>query len=202
MLDLEFYMINATSLLLWLFQTCPHEVLLGLIALGALCVVVSVLVLVFKSVVISFYLVRFLLFCLPSWSINLLIGILRCAVWLGRTSGSSSHPLFDSIQSSAPQPSLPNSSASVRAALSREASLLRLPSENHRLSLPQSLALHPNQWSEIEVSRSTQQPVSIADSSRSVSVDSPAIESSNPPRRSNRVRARHFRMRDASFCSN
>ena len=201
MLDLEFYLVNATSVLLWLFQTCPHEVLLGLIALGALCVLVSVIVFVFRTVVISFYLVRFLLFYLPHGSVDLFVGIVRYALWNGRASGSLSYPLFDLPQP--PEPPAPHNSshaAPLRSALSRQASLLRLPSENHRLSLPQTLALHSNQWSAIEASRSVS-PDSIADGPSSLSIDPSSVETRVPPRRSNRVRARHLRMRDTCVCS-
>ena len=191
---------NATTLLLWLFQNCSHEALLGLIALGVLCVVVSVFVFVFRTVSVSFYLVRFLLFYLPHGSSDLLISLLRCALWYGRSTRSPSQPLFDLPPLSNSPTARPNSSASARAALTREASLLRLPSESHRLSLPQSLALHPNQWSEIEAGSSAQL-VPIADSSRSLAIGSPTVERHTSPRRSSRLRTRNLRVRSTCSCS-
>ena len=50
MLPVEFYFLNATTTLLWLCQTVPHEVLLFLLVLGALCVLVSICIVVFRIV--------------------------------------------------------------------------------------------------------------------------------------------------------
>ena len=50
MLSIEFYLLNATTVLLWLFQTFSHEVLLLLLLLGAVCVLVSLHVTVFSLV--------------------------------------------------------------------------------------------------------------------------------------------------------
>ena len=66
MLPVEFYFLNATTTLLWLCQTFPHEVLLFLLVLGALCVLVSVCVVVFR-IVASFSIVfKFALMILNS----------------------------------------------------------------------------------------------------------------------------------------
>ena len=49
MLPVEFYMLNATTVLLWLCQICSHESVIDvLIALGVLCVLGSVSVIVFR----------------------------------------------------------------------------------------------------------------------------------------------------------
>ena len=50
MLPTEFYLLNATTLLLWIFQICSHEVLLVLILLGAVCVCVFMCMFVFSVV--------------------------------------------------------------------------------------------------------------------------------------------------------
>ena len=50
MLPLEFYVLNSTTWLLWLFENCPHEALLGLIGLGAFCVVLCICVIVVRLV--------------------------------------------------------------------------------------------------------------------------------------------------------
>ena len=51
MLPVEFYTLNATTTLLWLCQTCPHEVLLFLIMLGALGVVVCLCMIAYSILV-------------------------------------------------------------------------------------------------------------------------------------------------------
>ena len=48
MLPLEFYVFNSTTWLLWLFENCSHEALLGLIGLGALCVALCICVVVVR----------------------------------------------------------------------------------------------------------------------------------------------------------
>ena len=195
MLESGFYTTNATTMLLWLFQNCNHEVLLGLIALGALCVVVSVLVVVFRTVVVISFLARFLV-CIFAVSF---ISIFRYVVW---TRGLLRLLRPSTSQAIAAAPRAANSDP-ISLALARGSSLPRSISDSQRLSLPQSLALHPNQWSEIEASSSM--PVaSIADSFRAPApsiADTPRVEAPRPLRRSNRLRARHVRLRDTCFCS-
>lgn len=195
MLESGFYLTNATTMLLWLFQNCNHEVLLGLITLGALCVVVSVLVVVFRTVVMVMYLARFFV-CV---SAVCFISIFRYAVW---TRGLPHFLRPSASPAIAAAPRAANSDP-ISLALVRGPSLPRSISDSQRLSLPQSLALHPNQWSEIEAS-SPMPIASIADSSRAPApsiADTPRVEAPRPLRRSNRLRARHVRLRDTCFCS-
>ena len=66
MLPVEFYFLNATTTLLWLCQTVPHEVLLFLLVLGALCVLVSICIVVFRIVASCSIVLRFTLMILNS----------------------------------------------------------------------------------------------------------------------------------------
>ena len=50
MLPSEYYVLNATSLLLWLFQNCSHEFLVLLVVIGALGLVMVVMKYVIKTV--------------------------------------------------------------------------------------------------------------------------------------------------------
>ena len=181
MLDLGFYLVNATTVLLWLFQNIDHRVLIGLIVLGAVFVLVSLCVLAVS-------LVSKLLF-IPNFLLNFLFRIV--------ISFFDIFALEDSPQFQQPPRPPSNSLRSPsnlldRLSLGREAALASLANADRRLSLPQSLALNPNQWSELETS-STQ--LSAIDDSRPEQVAPATLVDSRPPLRRSR-RLRHVRIRD------
>ena len=165
--------------------------------------VVGVLLVVFRTVLGIWYLARLLLCILPISLFGIFVSIVRYAVWSGRPSGRLPRLPYESSSSSTSTTSRAVSAEPASLAFSRRASQLRLPSDSQRLSLPQSLALHPNQWSEIEASRSS--PLaSIADSSRASALeltDEPSVAVQRPLRRSNRLRARHVRLRNSCLNS-
>ena len=187
MLSLEFYLVNATTVLLWLFQICDHRVLIGLIVLGAVFVLVSLCVLAFR-------IVSYLLF-LPNFVLSFLFNVFLYFVDIFIAEDSQRPE-----SSSRPQSSLLRSSSRLldQFSLDREAAFASLTNLSRRLSLPQSLALNPNQWSELESSNS-QLPA--LDSSRSEQVAPAVLVDSRPPLRRSR-RLRHVRIRDPCIYSN
>ena len=187
MLDLEFYLVNATTALLWLFQICDHRVLISLIVLGAVFVLVSLCVLAF-SVVSN------LLF-IPNFILNFLFNVLMSIVDIFASEGGLR---FE--PPARPQGSLLRSSSRLldRFMIDREGAIASLSNVDRRLSLPQSLALNPNQWSELETS-SSQLPA--LDSSRSEQAAPAVVAESRPPLRRSR-RLRHIRIRDPCVYSN
>ena len=131
MLPAEFYLLNATTLLLWLFQTCPHEVLLLVILLGVLFTVVSICIFTFSIVKYSFSIALALVS----------IALRRC--------------IFRSIAHSTTFSSMGNPPITSNTLIDRilsDHSSDTSPSTTQRrgLSLPRYLALHPTQWSAVE----------------------------------------------------
>ena len=130
MLVWEFYTLNTTATLLWLCERIDHTVLLGLIALGAVCVLVCLCVLASNLVSISFSLVRTII----STSLDIVLpgeDIPPVCSW------SSSYVLR-------PRQDLCDPSNAVR-----DAALAHLAPADGSLTLPQSLALNPDQWPEL-----------------------------------------------------
>ena len=180
MLDLDFYLVNATTVLLWLFQICDHRVLVGLIGLGAVFVLVSLCVLAFS-------IVSYLLF-IPNFILNFLFNVFMCFVDIFASE--------DSLRlepPARPQSSLLRSSSRLldRFALDRDAAIAGLTSVDRRLSLPQSLALNPNQWSELEAP--SPQPPALVSSRSEQAAPAVLVESRPPLRRSRRLRHIHIR---------
>ena len=177
MLDWEFYVLNATTTLLWLCQTVDHLVLVGLISLGAVCVLVSLCVLVSCVVRIFIYEVRTTL------------GIAFDLFVLGDyTSSVSSRPLSYAL---APEPDYFDPSDILR-----DAALARLAPDSARLSLPQSLALHPDQRTELPA-MSLPCPSMDSVSSAEIAPPAPQPESSDSP--SQRRPKRHQRRARVSY---
>ena len=186
MLDLEFYLVNATTLLLWLFQNCDHRVLVGLIALGAVFVLVSLGVLAFR-------LVSYLLY-IPDFVITFLFNVLLYVVDIFTTEDSLRFRQPSRSQSS----SLRSTSRLLgRFVLGRGSAIASLANLDRRLSLPQSLALNPDQWSELETPNAQ---LAALDNSRSELVAPTASVETRPPLRRSR-RLRHVRIRDPCIYS-
>ena len=147
MLPTDFYLLNATTLLLWLFQTCSHEVLIILISLGVIVVVISLFLLVLSSIRLVLYL-----------AIDKLNSIFRKIVlnyllYFRRTPSCSTTPVLRD--------------AVYRRIISDSSTDTNLdPLLGRRLSLPQLLALHPAQWAAIESAVQTDltRPAQIEDS--------------------------------------
>ena len=131
MLFWEFYALNATATLLWLCQRFEHTVLLGLIALGAVCVLVCLFVLASSSIRFSVRIVR--------TSFSTIIDICFPGdVLPPECSWSPSYVLR------------PRQGLCDHSDIIRDAALAHLaPSDDSSLSLPQSLALNPDQWHEL-----------------------------------------------------
>ena len=125
MLPVEFYFLNATTTLLWLCQTLPHEVLLFLLALGALCVIVSVCIVVFRIVSSCSVLLKLSLF-----TINYLLR--KSLSKYFNTSVIPSFALRNIIQP-VNEPS-------------------RFVYQGQSLTLPQILALHSGPWTNLNMS--------------------------------------------------
>ena len=200
MLDWEFYCVNATTMLLWLFQCCDHGVLVGLVALGALCVLVSACVLASRLVsccmIYAFmFLFNFIFINLPSYS------------------------YFDEVFSRTNTPGVSEVHTPSRIELPATSEILErlvlgaarpavasLMGAQRALSLPQHLALNSNQWTELEASR---RPVPHVQEAalpcRPVALDvaeagpSPPLQS--PVRRSARIRRARARSCRSGVCS-
>ena len=122
---------NATATLLWLCQRIEHTVLLGLIALGAVCVLVCLCVLACSSIRFSVRIVR--------TSFSTIIDVCFPGdVLPPECSWSPSYVLR------------PRQGLCDPSDIFRDAALAHLtPSDDSNLSLPQSLALNPDQWPEL-----------------------------------------------------
>ena len=128
MLTWEFYALNTTTFLLWLFQNCPHEVLTLIFALGAVCLLGLSICTVFR-VVYTFIRVIFFLFNIVP---KLVLSFFKPPRRTRHTSRSlTADSNLPTVSLDRPHP----------------------PHVDSELTLPQSLALYPEQWSEIEVSR-------------------------------------------------
>ena len=146
MLAWQFYSLNATTLLLWLLQNCSHEVLLLLIVLGAICVLVSSIIIVSRLVNttlrIFFTILNIIIRCFINYfTSNQRIALVRNLRQprrnLPTSIGYTNHRMFLSNRN-LPLGPLDN----AHAALS-----------DGELTLPQSLALHPVQWTALEFHR-------------------------------------------------
>ena len=180
MLDFEFYLVNATTLLLWLFQICDHRVLIGLIGLGAICVLVSLCVLAFRLV--SYALL------VPVSVLNFLFSLLANSLGVFLPEDRQYHPPHHRPTSS---PLRSPSRLLDRFAFRESIDTNRLANLNSRLSLPQSLASNPSQWAQLETSASH---LPALESSRQEQLaHSELVESHSPLRRSRRLS--HLRIR-------
>ena len=169
MLPTEFYMLNATTALLWLFQNCSHEVLLFVVILGVLCILVSICTIVVRLVRIVF-------------SIALIIA----CIFLRRV--FQRYFAQDATQRNTRMLTQSNSIANSEAnslSLGRIIGSIVDSSQPRSLSLPQALALHPAQWSQIETNPT---PAALPPSESSVPLVSTETVVLRPPlRRSRRV---------------
>ena len=180
MLELGFYLVNATTVLLWLLQNCDHVALVGFIALGAVFLLVSLCVIAGRIVSNLLYIpnsiIKFL-FSVPFYMYDI------CSSEDSLHSSSSSET--PSILLRSPR-TLLDQFASDRQAVS-------LPPIDRRLSLPQSLALNPSQWSELELLPPRQRQAIVGPETEQSALTSSS--SSHPPLRRSR-RIRHVRVRD------
>ena len=160
LLPIEFYGLNATTWLLWLFQTCSHEVLLTILILGALGVVIGV----------GTCLVR-----LVNDLLDLLIILLD--LFINKTRPQSTSPSSSRVSRRTRSTDRPEGLDAARADISEE-----------RVALSQLLPLHPLQpltWDSVDATGSTTtrlMPQAID------ALSSSASRSSRPPvRRSRRT---------------
>ena len=145
MLNWEFYTINTTTLLLWLFENCNHEVLVIIFALGAVCVLGLGLSLASRIICTTYTVVSTVLdivcrafsYFLPSLHLFLDEGSLLQTESNLLASGNELSNLL-TVRSNLPRPDRDTLSPS---------------SPDRSLTLPQSLALNPAQWSILEASR-------------------------------------------------
>ena len=131
MLPVEFYMLNATTVLLWLCQNCSHEMLLMFFILGVLCVLCSASVFVFRVV----------------FKCSVLV---QCSMRLINRLIVEHLPKY--IRDSSRFSSAPGNLPALLASSQRP---LRLEFDGQRLSLPQALALFPSQWDSFDSAHTT-----------------------------------------------
>ena len=184
MLSIEFYLLNATTVLLWLFQTCSHEVLLLLVLLGAVCVLVSLHVSVFSLVRVVFRLVLALVKLAYSKLSSYFSPNLRGTIVLSNLPISHDPSLIH-----------PNHETSIGTTVSRVS--------DRGLNLPQTLALHPEHWAALEA----QARLSVTDAEQVALTNSesayrqPASNAINEPSVIPLRRSRRARRTRASYSS-
>ena len=175
-LDNEFFLVNATTTLLWLFQNIDHKVLVGLIVLGAVCVLVGSCVLAVRTIQIIFSLFNLLVIVLFNTSRFL------CRILIPKNP-------FRLHFSISPRGTLPRASGNLPPGfiVDRELEIdNRLANTDRQLSLPQSLALSPDRWAEIEVCGIQPQRLARETQARQLATR-PAGGSRTPLRRSRRL---------------
>ena len=159
MLPVEFYMLNATTVVLWLCQICSHEVLLMLITLGVLCVLGSVSVVVFRVV-------------------------FRCSVFMQCSVRLINRLIVEILPKFIREPrGSIFASGNLPAALARSQRPLRLEFDGQRLSLPQALALFPTHWDNFDSAQTT------SSMPESVQSDEPSPRRASAPTRASSPRA-------------
>ena len=160
MLPSAFYTFNATTQLLWLFQTVSHEILLLLIMLGVICLCSTICIVVFRVVKVS---------------LDIAIAIARV---------SAKYMLYRYITRRLPQ-SLdePNAidnpvdrNTLLGNVVNRALENIDISLQPRGLSLPQVLALHPERWSQIEANHA----VSSTSTAGQVATPAPTADSSCP----------------------
>ena len=197
MLDWEFYCVNATTMLLWLFQRIDHGVLISLVVLGALCVLVSTCVLASRLVS---YMLSTLFFLLNIIFFNIPFSMLRRTLLRGAVANASAVRTSSRIELPATSEILER--LMLGAARPAVASLM---GTQRPLSLPQHLALNSNQWTELEASRSVDATPQDVIPCRPVALN--AVEDDPPTspqiyvRRSARIRRARVRTCRAGTCS-
>ena len=179
MLPTEFYLQNATTLLLWIFQFCSHDVLLFLILLGVLVVVCSISILGLNVTRIGY---------------SLVIDIVN--IFLRKLLNNYFQP---SEHIFAPNAVSALSNSIFRRIVSdstTDSSTIDTNNNNQTPRLPQYLALQPAQWAAIEAAINntcieTENPVfnSLLDTTGQFSSAPRNAPMPSPPlRRSNRLR--------------
>ena len=162
MLPSAFYTFNATTQLLWLFQTVSHEILLLLIILGVVCLCSTICIVVFRVVKVS---------------VDIAIAIARV---------SAKYMLFRYVARRLPQ-SLdePNAidnpidrNTILDNVVNRALENIDISLQPRGLSLPQVLALHPERWSQIESNHAVNNAVSSTSTAGQVATPAPTAESS------------------------
>ena len=135
MLPIEFYVLNATTALIWLYQNCSHEVLILLFGLGALGLVTVVGITVYRlaSELIELSLLLLNVLCNPS---------VRMYTTQRRTRATR-HLRSNSS----------NSLENIRSPETHESNV----GLTERARVPSALALHPLQWDAVEA-RQSQSP--------------------------------------------
>ena len=188
MLPPEFYLTNATTVLLWLFQNFDHRLLISLITLGAVCVLVSICVLVSRLVCFFLLFIEIFLSFLFQLSRSVFYVFIRRHIV---------RPLH--------RPRLPSyqlqsqSNLLRRLATDNSVELASLDSSARQLNLPQSLALNPGQWAELETRSSQPQLADRFDSPRLLA-SSNLVRIRPPLRRSRRLQ--RARVCSPCICSN
>ena len=171
MLPVEFYMLNATTVLLWLCQNCSHEVLLMLITLGVLCVLCSASMFVLRAA-------------------------LKCSVFVQCSFRLINHMIVELLPKYIRDTrSSSSASGNLPALLARSQRPLRLELDGQRLSLPQALALFPTQWDNFDsVHTTSSMPESVRSDEPSprytpavTRVSTPRVGTRVPLRRSSRI---------------
>lgn len=162
MLIWEFYALNTTTFLLWLFQNCSHDVLTLIFALGAVCLLGLSVYTVFSIVYTIIKAIFFLL--------SIILKLILSFFYPPRRSRRTSRSLpADSYLLGSDR-----SANNARVARGNVPTTSRDYQDDPELTLPQSLALNPDQWSELESSRARANSSELAQ---------PPVESARPPLR-------------------
>ena len=135
MLPIEFYVFNATTALIWLYQNCSHEALIFLLGLGALGLVMIVGITLYRlaSELVDLFLLLLDILCKPSIQMNT----------TQRRSRATRHLRSNSS----------NSLENIRSPETHESNV----GLTDRARVPSALTLHPLQWDAVEA-RQSQSP--------------------------------------------
>ena len=158
MLPSAFYTFNATTQLLWLFQTVSHEILLLLIILGATCLCCAICIIVFRVVKVSL-------------GTSLAIASIAAKYMLYRY---FSRRLTQSLDEPHAIDSPVDRNTLLDNVVNRALENIDISLQPRGLSLPQVLALHPERWSQIESNHT----VSSTSTAGQVATPAPTAESS------------------------
>lgn len=173
-LGAEFYLVNATAALLWLLQNIPHPLLLSIFTIGALSIVIVTLACCWKvATTTGRILCRIVTIVIFRAGVRFVNTFLRAALsWRQGRVPDLHRPRIHLLE-------LSDHSSSH--------------TQDLRRSLPQTLALHPQEWRAIEGNsrRSTRPTPSSAENPSDHSiVASPPTSSSSTSRRSRRQQYR------------
>ena len=179
MLPTEFYLVSATTLLLWLFQHCSHEVIVLLIILGVLFIFINIAKLSFS---------------VASLVVSLGLSLVRLVF------KNFLYSYFSRYWQPADNRILPSIRDIVLRRIISDSNSESNNTAGDRINLPQYLAFHPEQWAAIEAAVNTVTtdselvaPNSLLNSSGQLAVNTPNTPEAAPSTRRRSTRPRRIR---------